>query len=158
MLVGLGTLQCQTCLQTGAGRPEEPATFCPVVLHTLTARQTATESCCCCWILQALLHVWLEVLTAVTMKMAVFWVAAPCRPVSEVCTVCAVVYRPDVGGSNRHLKRRYTVLQPRRQPTPQPFYSLLFCCLHACAQVHSSDSVTPLVFWLFVYFPAVSSG
>jgi hypothetical protein len=67
------------------------------------------------------LCVWLEVLTAVSMKMAVLWTTAPCRLVS--------VYRrfrntdhPDVGGSTDlwnvgKLIPGYAVRQPRRQPS-----------------------------------------
>jgi hypothetical protein len=51
-----------------------------------------------------------EVLTAVSMKMAVFWVVAPCS------------HRPDVGSCKDlcnvgKLLPDYTALQPRRQPS-----------------------------------------
>jgi hypothetical protein len=55
-----------------------------------------------------------EVLTAASMKMAVFWIIAPCNLVE--------VYHPDKGGSNylRNVGKRlpdHSVPQPKRQPS-----------------------------------------
>jgi hypothetical protein len=71
---------------------------------------------------------WLEVLTAVTVKMAVLWVVAPCRldvftDGSEVCTASIIrAMRQGDGGSTDlrnvgKLTPVYTALQPRRQPS-----------------------------------------
>jgi hypothetical protein len=55
-----------------------------------------------------------RILTAASMKMAVFWIVAPCRLVE-------VTHRADGGGS-KHLSDigkllHYTVQPPRRQPS-----------------------------------------
>jgi hypothetical protein len=59
---------------------------------------------------------WFEVLTAVSVKMAVFWVVAPCS------LVCFSISRPDDGGSMVlwnvcQFLAVYTALQPRRRPS-----------------------------------------
>jgi hypothetical protein len=80
------------------------------------------------------LWVGFEVLTAVSMKIAVFWVVAPCSRVEVFQSFRGACWRhhpdymggrkylPDVGGRKRlwnvvKLLPDYTVLQPRRQPS-----------------------------------------
>jgi hypothetical protein len=74
-----------------------------------------------------------EVLTAVSMKIAVFWVVVPCSLVE--------VYRPVDGGSKDlwnvgKLLPDYTVLQPRRQQSPGNLmfqkYVLMLLCSRIC--------------------------
>jgi hypothetical protein len=71
--------------------------------------------------------VWLEVLTAVTMKVVVFWVVAPCRLVSvyrRFRVRTAVTHRPNDGCSK--LIPVYTAVQPRRQPSSEGNLVLVF--------------------------------
>jgi hypothetical protein len=65
-----------------------------------------------------------DVLTAATMKIAVFWVVAPCSLVEvyqRFRGACCLHHRPNDRGSKHiwnvgKLLQDYTALQPRRQP------------------------------------------
>jgi hypothetical protein len=102
------------------------------------------------------------------MKMAVFWVVAPCSLVvvyrcfrSTCCLHHQVTYRPDDGGSKYlynvgKLLPDYTTLQARRQPSPAYTVYCKFSCF--CFQrtwsiqtpdITSSES--------HVYFPLLRS-
>jgi hypothetical protein len=75
-----------------------------------------------------------EVLTVVSMKIAVFWVVTPCSLV-EVYQRFRGPDRPDDGGSKDHLNvgkllPDYTALQPRRQPSSYYKKSLVALALH----------------------------
>jgi hypothetical protein len=75
--------------------------------------------------LTQILYIWFETLTAVSAKMAVFWVVAPCRVVfiyHRFRGLYCLHHRSDDGGSRYFwnickLITGYTTLQPRRQPS-----------------------------------------
>jgi hypothetical protein len=71
---------CSGCLHIAVPHMLTALNGIPVPAETCSA---AGSNKYCCISLQTAVPVWLEVLTAVTIKMAVFWVVAPCRLVSD---------------------------------------------------------------------------